>query len=317
MTDMDILERAYAQETNPKNGEHWKQLGWSHLRVGASRQDIQRLADSGFVQMINHSGAYKSWRLTDKGRGAVLVDGNPRPRVPAARILDAMDIITGYEDLKEEIADTIEAQRPTHYLLEGPPASAKSVFLEAVHQAVPDAERAFGSRTSAAGLSDLLFEKHPMILLLDEIDKMRADAYSVLLGLMESGEVMETKSRKTRGIKLNTLVLAAGNSTAKIPRELLSRFSMHAVFPPYSRDMFINVCCHFLPLSQGVPEELAEVVGQLVFDYKLGDIRKARGVCEMMKSPTEDEVKRVVNFMLKYSGEKQLVAQRAHMSSLL
>lgn len=310
MNDIEVLERAYAQETNPKTGERWRQLGWSHTRMGASRQDIQRLADSGFIQEVNHSGVYKSYRLTDKGRGAVLVDGNPKPRVPAARIIEAMELIVDFDDLKEAIANTIEAQRPNHYLLIGPPASAKSLFLECIRQAVPDAEIAFGSRTSAAGLSDLLFEKHPVILLLDEIDKFRMDALSVLLGLMETGEVIETKSKKTRGVKLNTLVLAAGNRDDKLPPEIKSRFAMHAIFPPYTRDQFINVCRQFLPRSQSIPEELAEKIGKLVFDYKLGDIRKARGVCEMMEAPTLAEAERVIQFMLKYSGGNKYQTQR-------
>ncbi len=314
MNDIEILERAYAQETNPRNGDKWRDQGWSQLKIGAAKQDIQRLLEGEFIELVNHSVSYKSYRLTNKGRGTVLVDGHPRPPVPASKILDAMELIIGWEDLKYAIAHTIEEQKRLHYLLSGPPACAKSLFLEAVRQAVPrtgtedklvpGAEMAFGSRTSAAGLSDLLFETRPAILLLDEIDKMRADAFSVLLGLMESGEVLETKSRKTRGIKLNTIVMAAGNDISRLPQELISRFSVNAVFPPYTRERFIDVCRQFLAHLFDLSPAVAELIGEMVFDYKLGDFRKARAIGEMMETPTEDEVRRVVNFLVKYSGEK-------------
>ncbi len=55
---------------------------------------------------------------------------------------------------------------------------------------------------------------------------------------------------------------------------------------------------------------LAERIGKLVFDYLLGDVRKARGVCEMMEAPTEAEAERVIRFMLKYSGENKNLAPR-------
>jgi len=172
-----------------------------------------------------------------------------------------------------------------------------------VRSAVPDAYIAFGSRTSAAGLSDALFEFQPSILLLDEADKMDNDCYSVLLGLMESGEVLETKSRRSRGIRLETMVIAACNSSAKMPAEFLSRFALHAHFPKYSREEFIEVCTGFLTRSESCPPDLASLIGQLVYDYGIGDVRKARGAWQMMIAPTRDEALRVIQLMLKYGSD--------------
>ncbi|MBA7667455.1 hypothetical protein ES703_75544 [subsurface metagenome] len=214
-----------------------------------------------------------------------------------------MDLVVGFEDIKEAIALAVESRRRINFLLEGPPACAKSIMLEGVRSVVPDAYIAFGSRTSAAGLSDALFEHQPSVLLLDEADKMVNEVYSVLLGLMESGEVLETKSRKSRGIKLDTLIIAACNSSAKMPREFLSRFALHVHFPMYSRDEFINVCHGFLTRAEGCPPDLAMLIGQLVFDCGIGDVRKARGVWQLMIKPTHEEVRRVVQLMLKYSPD--------------
>jgi hypothetical protein len=176
-------------------------------------------------------------------------------------------------------------------------------MLEGVRSAVNDAYIAFGSRTSAAGLSDALFEFQPSVLLLDEADKMENGVFAVLLGVMEDGEILETKSRKSRGIKLETTVIAACNGSGKMTKEFLSRFALHVHFPEYSRDEFIDVCRGFLPKTEDCPVELAEFIGRMVYDYGIGDVRKARGVWGLMNEPTEEEVHRVIQMMLRY-GEK-------------
>ncbi|GAI83111.1 unnamed protein product, partial [marine sediment metagenome] len=135
--------------------------------------------------------------------------------------------------------------------------------------------------------------------------KMRADCFSVLLGLMESGEILETKSQKTRGIKLQTMVIAACNSSAKFPPEFLSRFALHVYFPLYTREEFIEVCQGFLSKAENCPPGIAAIIGQAVFDNNLGDVRRARGVWQLMTEPTIEEVYRIVRMMLKYSPGKR------------
>ena len=130
---------------------------------------------------------------------------------------------------------------------------------------------------------------------------MDNDVFSVMLGLMESGEILETKSKKSRGIKLDTMVIAACNSSAKMPREFLSRFALHITFPAYTREEFIDVCKGFLSRAEDCPLEVAEYIGRSVFDNGLGDVRKARGVWQLMTSPSDEEVERVIRLMLKYS----------------
>lgn len=306
LTDQEILERAYRQEADSRTGARWRRDGWSHFRIGASRDDVKRLLAEGLLELANESGSYRSFRLTEKGRGLVAMsafDANGR-RVSAASVLAAMDLIVGFDDLKQAIASALESQRRINFLLEGPPACGKSLILEAAQQVVPTAELVFGSRTSGAGLSNLLFEKRPTVLLLDEAEKMRFDVFSMLLGLMERGEVIETKYKKSRGITLDTTVLAACNSSAKMPPEFLSRFSLHAKFPSYTREQFLDVCRVCLSRVQGCPPDIAVLIGQQVYDYGLGDIRRARGIWDLMEAPTEHEVARVVAMMEKYGGSR-------------
>ncbi|GAI58468.1 unnamed protein product, partial [marine sediment metagenome] len=170
--------------------------------------------------------------------------------------------------------------------------------------------------TSASGLSEALFEHQPSVLLLDEADKMHNDVYSVLLGLMESGEILETKSRRTRGIKLDTMLIAACNSTEKMPPEFLSRFALHVRFPAYSREEFIEVCQGFLTRAESCPEDMAALIGRYVYDYGIGDVRKARGVWQLMTEPTAEEVYRIIRLMLKYHPDGRRRARPTQESRL-
>lgn len=310
MNDMEVLQRAYDKENDPRNkGGHIR--GWEAHYVGATRATMLRLEEGGLVEIVVKERGFTTYRLTEKGRGLIAIErlDQEESRIPASTVLEALGLVVGYEDLKDALAFAVEARSRINFLLEGPPACAKSVILEGVRAAIPDAFLAFGSRTSAAGLSDALFEYHPSVLLLDEADKIPPDVYAVLLGLMEQGEVLETKSRRNRGIRLNTTVLAACNSSAKMPREFLSRFTLHARFPLYTRVEFIDVCRGFLR-AEGCSEELATFIGRQVYDYGLGDVRKARGVYAMVRESTEDEVVRVINLMLRYSGDLQKAGRR-------
>ena len=303
MNDMETLKRAYEREHDSRDRRPPHLRSWEYYTLGASRADIKRLLDEGLITVALKTSAITKYRLSQKGCDLVWAFSMEREftKIPAASVMDALELVIGFDDLKEAIALAVEVRRRVNFLLEGPPACAKSILLEGVRSAVPDAYIAFGSRTSAAGLSEALFEYQPSVLLLDEADKMDNEVYSVLLGLMESGEVLETKSRKTRGVKLNTMILAACNSSAKMPREFLSRFALHAQFPTYTREEFIDVCRGFMAKAEGCPRDLAGIIGRLIYDYGIGDVRKARGVWQLMAAPTESEVQRVVQLMLKYS----------------
>jgi len=302
-TDMEILQRAYDREHDTRDRRPPDLRSWEYYTIGASRNDIRRLLDEGLLIIAIKTTALTKYKLSEKGRNFVWALSMEREfaKIPASSVLEAMDLVVGFDDIKDAIAKAVESRRRINFLLEGPPACAKSIMLEGVRSAVPGAYIAFGSRTSASGLSEALFEFQPSVLLLDEADKMHNDVYSVLLGLMESGEILETKSRKTRGIKLNTMLIAACNSTAKMPREFLSRFALHVLFPTYTREEFIDVCRGFLSRAEQCPQDIAGVIGSAIFDYGLGDVRKARGVWQLMTAPAREEVHRVIQLMLKYN----------------
>jgi Holliday junction DNA helicase RuvB len=78
--------------------------------------------------------------------------------------------IIGYEDVKALFLKALRMHGdglPVHFLMVGEPASAKTSFLLCLSK-LKDSYYLLGSRTTKAGLTSLLFEKKPKILLLDE-----------------------------------------------------------------------------------------------------------------------------------------------------
>jgi len=304
-TDMEILRKAYERENDSRDRRPKQIRSWEYYTIGASRSDISRLLDEGLIIVAVKTYNLTKYKLSEKGSDLVWATQMDREftKVPVESIIESMNLIVGFDDVKEAIARAISLRRRINFLLEGPPACAKSLMLEGIRSSVPEAYIAFGSRTSASGISDALFEHQPSVLLMDEADKMHNDVYSVLLGLMESGEILETKSQKTRGVVLETIVIAACNSSAKMPQEFLSRFALHLSFPTYTREEFIEVCRGFLTKAESCDSDIASLIGQYVYDYNVGDVRKARGVWHLMTESTESEIARVVQLMLKYSPE--------------
>lgn len=316
--DVDILAKAlrFEQTRAP--------MAWGAMDVDASQMDINRLKTGGFIDQRHRSsnlgnGQYGPalYKLTDKGRETATAPSVLVDNVSAADMLQAMSLIVGFDDIKETVAYAIQnrnkVHKQLHFLFEGPPASAKSILMEAVREVVPNAQMIFGSRTSASGLSDLLFERKPSVLLADEIEKMHQDAIAVLLGLMEHEEILETKHQGTRGLKLKCMVIAACNSSKKLPPEFLSRFAFHPKLPHYSRDEFVDVVRSMLSRAEECPPELAEMIAAQVYDSNLGDVRQARGVWQLMREPTEAEAIRVLRMKAKYStstGERPLVTRK-------
>ncbi len=49
--------------------------------------------------------------------------------------------------------------------------------------------------------------------------------------------------------------------------------------------------------------ELASFIGQAVYDYGIGDVRKARGAWQLMTAPTQDEAMRVIQLMMRYGAD--------------
>ena len=130
--------------------------------------------------------------------------------------------IIGYNDVKRLVRMALDSDEQSHILLSGPPASAKTMFLESLSK-LKSSYFVDGTSTTKAGLIDCLFANSPKYLLIDEIDKMSTKDQAMLLNLMETGIVSETKHNKTRIAHMKTSVFATSNNVNDIITPLQSR----------------------------------------------------------------------------------------------
>ena len=281
-------------------------VSWEWTDVGIPATKIRPLLNAGLVSIVFATNSSTYYSLVGRVVIKEALGSREELSIASATKLDVpenlFECIIGYDDLKDEIKFTLRGGRKSHYLLIGPPATAKSLFLMELGR-LSGAYPATGSRVSGAGLTDAFFNYQPKILILDEIDKIPMDATAVLLSVMESGDVLETKYKRQRVLKLDLNVFAAGNTDKTIPQELLSRFDTKLYFSPYSFEDFISVCKGYLSRYENVPDDLTEYIGQQTWQQLGKDVRTARGIARRLRENTTDDVDRVVKFLKKYAKQ--------------
>jgi len=154
------------------------------------------------------------------------------------------DIIR-HEHIKRLFGLALRSDEPTHILLSGPPASAKTMFLMSLRHHLKDSYFVDGGNTTKAGIIDYLFKNRAPYLLIDEIDKMSPRDQTFLLNLMETGIVGETKYAKTRQAEIKTSVFATCNDPRKLSAPLQSRFFI-VELEPYTYEQFYEITVHLL-----------------------------------------------------------------------
>jgi len=210
---------------------------------------------------------------------------------------DLFDNIIGYDDIKKLFFLSFESQRPIHILLVGPPASAKTLFMLGCMKL----ERSYftlGTHSTKSGMLDYLFEKRPRYLIIDEIEHMSIRDQTVLLSLMETGIIAETKHMKTRNTQVKTWVFATTNETNHMLTPLLSRFLvLH--FKQYKFENFLDISIHMLG-QEGIAKDIAnEVATQVWHNMRSKDIRDCIKIAHLAK--TKDEVIWIVETLLRYN----------------
>jgi len=207
--------------------------------------------------------------------------------------LDLFDFILGHDQVKDLLWKSINAERPVHILLVGPPATAKSMFLGELGR-LPFSRFALGGSTRKGGLEDYLLEFRPRYLIIDEIDKMDMRDMSVLLSLMESGIVARLKKRMREMEKMTTWVFGGANRDNTMWAELKSRFfSVH--LKEYSEADFTSISRAVLITREKVDPGLATLIAGLL-SHHTRDVREAIHFGRLCK--TEEDVRSLL--MLKF-----------------
>jgi Holliday junction DNA helicase RuvB len=257
--------------------------GWRHVRIWPGT--LSRLFKEGYLENVFRSNSHTGYRLSELGRAAVSGSLQEAPAEPTTdeqlSIAESMfsDII-GHEDVKELLVACLLADRPVHVLLAGPPALAKSLFLWDIERATGDrAVWLVGSATSKAGLWDMVAERQPQVLLIDELDKMNAADTAALLSMMEGGRLVRAKRGRELDLSNQLRVVAASNRLGMLSPELRSRFAIRTL-SAYSREDFLTVVRGVLSSREKLGAQVAaEIAGHL--DGRTHDVRDAIRVARL------------------------------------
>ena len=221
-------------------------LGWCWRDVRVSPGVLNRLFLEGILENSFKSNSYCGYVLSEQGRalalaavqddtedGTDLVSNDTEVDLPQ----DLFGEIIGHEDVKDLIRAALLSDKPVHVLLAGPPALAKTLFLWDIERAA--GERALwliGSGTSKAGLWDMVAEKQPRVLLIDELDKMNTADTAALLSLMEGGRLVRAKVGRQMSTTIPAWVLAATNNYQKLSRYPEAWWHLGRCLAPTSQD---------------------------------------------------------------------------------
>jgi len=290
------LKAAVAFEGTP---ECDKALGWRWYEVSASAGVLNSLVTKELLRISFKSRSSTHYLLTDKGRA--LAEGTLKEVTKQELVHEPVDMagvfsdIVGYDDVKELLRESLQLEKPIHVLLHGPPSLAKSMFLWDIEQVFGEmAVPLLGSATSHAGLWDLVAERKPKVILVDELEKMTLTDIAGLLSIMQTGRIIRAKVGRKLDEKVNAWVIAAANRIQRLPPELLSRFAKFQL-GEYNSSEFVKVVKSVLVQHENTEDEDShEIAMRLV--GRTHDVRDAVRVARLAKRVG---VKRAVELLLR------------------
>ena len=283
--DIEALKKIvqYEKSTPP---EDWS-LGWSWKDVKVYTATINKLMLMDLVECTYSSNRYTLYKLTQRGRDILTEIEKRGPGVEEVSIIEfdpseLFSEIIGYDNIKELLREALMIKEPIHVLLYGPPSIAKSMFLVDIEEATGSLSLPLlGSATSHAGMWDLIVDRRPRYLLIDEIEKMTLQDMAGLLSLMEHQRIIRAKVGRSMEEQVDCRVFAAANRIGKIPPELLSRF-WKCRLEEYSTSEYVHVVEAVLSNREGLSSEDAHHIAMKLAG-KTHDVRDAIRVGRLSK----------------------------------
>jgi Holliday junction DNA helicase RuvB len=280
--DIELLTEITRFESTVDMEKEFK-IGWSWRHVRIWPATLSRLFKDGYLENVFRSNSYTGYRLSDLGKKIVASNETEGQETVSHEPLPVDGLfgdIIGHDEVKDLLLACLLAEKPVHVLLAGPPALAKSLFLWDIEQAA--GERAIwlvGSATSKAGLWDLVAERQPQIILIDELDKMNAADTAALLSIMEGGRLVRAKKGRELDLSNPLRVIAASNRVQILSPELRSRFAIRKL-AAYSRSDYLTVVRGVLVSRENLKPELANEIAHCL-DGLSQDVRDAVRVARL------------------------------------
>ena len=221
------------------------------------------------------------------------------------RTPDIFNEIIGYDDLKHVIRLALSSEDSISILLAGNPGNGKSSFLQCIEKNYPGNSLYLDcTMMTKSGLFDLLSNnKKVKILLLDEISLLKKVDQGILLNLLQSGILIDTKYKRHNELKLNSLkILATCNDTERLISPLRNRFDKF-ILPDYTYDEFREIGFKIIRKKENG-------LKQLIIDsvwYEL-ESRSVRDLINLSKYVTNyQDLDLFINIKRKYSTDKKLI----------
>ena len=218
--------------------------------------------------------------------------------------------IVGYEDIKKLLYRAIKTKHNVSYCLVGPPASAKSIFLQEIErQEKSNSAYIDGTGASGRGLVETLVNKlNIKYLLIDEIDKMTKKDVTVLYNVLETGRLTSTKKNFTFDQQFDGLrVFATSNSRERMPKPLLSRITTLLV-PEYNLEEFQEINRRLLTKRFGLSTAVSDMISLGVWNkIRSKDIRKVITIAKLVDiKDTQQDIDWLIDTHAKHNiGESE------------
>jgi Holliday junction resolvasome RuvABC ATP-dependent DNA helicase subunit len=193
----------------------------------------------------------------------------------------------------------LESPERAHTLLVGRPACAKSLFMLEIEKGMQfEVYYTEGAATTKAGLQKFIAENpHKEIIIIDEIDKMPLQHQEGLLGMMERSEFTATKVRNTQTVKANMVIFPTSNSTERLSKPLLSRFTIFEI-PEYTYEEFEAIS---LRIIKKLPLNVVIQIASSVWKTGSKDIREVLKIAKLCNpSDGNEDIARLISIHQKY-----------------
>jgi len=193
----------------------------------------------------------------------------------------------------------LESEENYNLLFVGPPASSKTLFLQGILEMKSGAD--FDGSNTTSRILDVLQERRPKIICIDELDKMSRQFQNQLLNFMESGRVKVDQQKKQYDFQIKgAKVFATCNEINRLSMPLQSRFRK-LFLPRYTEQQFLDVSEKVLSkTSPGIARYIAA-------EWKSqGEIRDVISIWKLVrKSDGPREIEQIMNTMAKYDNMMQ------------
>lgn len=227
-------------------------------------------------------------------------------RDPSLR--EAWKSIIARDDQKDILERAVTSEEPTQILLNGPPASAKSLLMTEAADKLRGWKYLDASTLSGRGFIEFLdMNRTAKVICLDEIDKLNRKDQSCLYNFLEESRrvLYQVKDFQVDFTMPKCKVIATCNSIKRLNKPLRSRFLMLTV-PGYTEEEFYTIATKLFA-EKGYPVAIAQTVAKVIWDeLESRDVRMIKHIRALTKEKdTLESIAKFVSQIIKMQSIKE------------